>query len=91
MTADFWLACLVMILENAMSAIEDRVCLKIQARAKTSVAHHGATMERDDLSRLDWLIHAQEEAMDIVVYLEKLIQLEGGQNGKSVSSKCIPS
>ncbi len=33
-------------------------------------------MQRTDLSRLDWLRHAQEEAMDLAVYLEKLIQLE---------------
>ena len=31
-------------------------------------------MERDDLTPLDWLKHAQEEAMDLAVYLEKLIQ-----------------
>ena len=33
-------------------------------------------MERTDLSRLEWLIHTQEEAMDMVVYLEKLISIE---------------
>jgi len=31
-------------------------------------------MERDDLSRLEWLKHAQEEVMDLAVYLEKIIQ-----------------
>tara|TARA_R110001606_G_C15166202_1_gene627631 strand:+ start:263 stop:499 length:237 start_codon:yes stop_codon:yes gene_type:complete len=33
-------------------------------------------MDRTDLSSLEWLIHAQEEAMDLSVYLEKLIGLE---------------
>jgi hypothetical protein len=33
-------------------------------------------MERTDLSRLEWLKHAQEEAMDLAVYLQKLIDLE---------------
>jgi len=33
-------------------------------------------MERKDLSRLEWLKHAQEEAMDLAVYLQKLIELE---------------
>ena len=33
-------------------------------------------MERKDLSKLDWLKHAQEEAMDLCVYLQKLIDLE---------------
>ena len=33
-------------------------------------------MEEETLSRLEWLIHAQEEAMDFVVYLQKLIKME---------------
>ena len=59
-----------------MSKIEDSVCEKILSRAKVGKAKYGTTMERTDLSRLDWLKHAQEEAMDMVVYLEKLITLE---------------
>ena len=59
-----------------MSKIEDSVCEKILSRAKVGKAKYGTTMERTDLSRLDWLKHAQEEAMDMVVYLEKLIRLE---------------
>ena len=31
-------------------------------------------METAPLSRLEWLIHAQEEAMDLAVYLQKLIE-----------------
>jgi len=59
-----------------MSKIEDSVCSKILDRAKTGKEKYGTTMERTDLSRLEWLIHAQEEAMDLCVYLEKLIDLE---------------
>ena len=33
-------------------------------------------MERTDLSKKDWLIHAQEEALDLAVYLQKLIMEE---------------
>ena len=56
-----------------MSKIEDSVSSKIQDRAAAGLAKYGVTMERTDLSRLDWLIHAQEEAMDLAVYLERLI------------------
>ena len=59
-----------------MSAIEDTVCGKIQGRASVGLNKYGTTMEREDFSKLDWLVYAQEEAMDLVVYLEKLIQLE---------------
>jgi len=57
--------------------VEQRVASKIEARALKGKEKYGTTMERTDLSRKEWLIHAQEEAMDLAVYLEKLIQLEG--------------
>jgi len=59
-----------------MSKIEDAVAAKLQKRADTGLAKYGVTMERTDLSTLDWLIHAQEEAMDLAVYLERLIRDE---------------
>ena len=57
-----------------MSKIEDEVCRKIQERAEFGLKKYGVTLERDDLSDLEWLIHAQEEAMDFCNYLEVLIQ-----------------
>lgn len=57
-----------------MSKIEDKVVAKILKRAEVGKSKYGTTMERTDLSRLDWLVHAQEEAMDLAVYLEKIIQ-----------------
>jgi hypothetical protein len=59
-----------------LSSIEDAACKKIQERAAVGLKKYGTTMEREDFSKLDWLVYAQEEAMDLVVYLEKLIQLE---------------
>lgn len=59
-----------------MSRIEDEVARKIEVRAALGLGKYGVTMERGDLSRLDWLRHAQEEAMDLAVYLERLIQDE---------------
>ncbi len=57
-----------------MSKIEDAVAKKIQERAELGKNKYGVTMERDDLSNLQWLVHAQEEAMDLAVYLERIIQ-----------------
>ena len=59
-----------------MSKIEQKVVHKILKRADLGKSKYGTTMERVDLSGLEWLIHAQEEAMDLAVYLEKLIGLE---------------
>ena len=63
-----------------MSKIEDEVMKKIYSRSLVGKEKYGVTMERTDLTTLDWLIHAQEEAMDMAVYLEKLIQLEQKRN-----------
>ena len=59
-----------------MSSIEEQVCFKILKRSEVGKNKYGTTMERGDLSRLEWLKHAQEEAMDLAVYLQKLIELE---------------
>ena len=57
-----------------MSSIEKKVCDKIIKRSKIGKKKYGTTMERNDLTKLDWIKHAQEEAMDLAVYLEKIIQ-----------------
>tara|TARA_R110001583_G_scaffold19862_4_gene77117 strand:- start:18 stop:257 length:240 start_codon:yes stop_codon:yes gene_type:complete len=62
---------------NRMSRIEDEVCKKITQRAEVGKSKYGVTMETSPISRLAWLIHAQEEAMDLAVYLQKLIEMEG--------------
>tara|TARA_R110002074_G_C12269813_1_gene642037 strand:+ start:215 stop:406 length:192 start_codon:yes stop_codon:yes gene_type:complete len=55
-----------------MSKIEDSVCSKILERAKVGKEKYGTTMERTDLSLEEWLTNAQEEAMDLAIYLEKI-------------------
>ncbi len=59
-----------------MSSIEEQVCFKILKRSDEGKNKYGVTMEREDLTKLEWLKHAQEEAMDLCVYLQKLIELE---------------
>jgi hypothetical protein len=57
-----------------MSAIEESVIEKIRQRAEAGLKKYGVTMERNDLTTREWLIHAQEEAMDLCVYLERVIR-----------------
>ena len=52
----------------------EEVRRKMCERAAIGLQEYGVTTERDDLSTLQWLQHAQEEAMDFAVYLERLIQ-----------------
>ncbi len=70
-----------------MSKIEDKVMAKIYERAVMGKAKYGVTMERDDLTELEWLVHAQEEAMDLAVYLERLIQDKRKALGESNESE----
>jgi hypothetical protein len=46
---------------------------KLADRAEFGMMKYGVTTERTDLSAKQWLIHAQEEAMDLAVYLQRLI------------------
>jgi len=58
-----------------VSKIEDKVCAKIQARAKVGKKKYGVTMERDDLNMTEWLTHLSEELMDACVYVERIMLL----------------
>jgi hypothetical protein len=56
--------------------IEDKNVLRVMARfaerSNVGIKKYNTTLERTDLSTLEWLTHAQEEAMDFVLYLERL-------------------
>jgi hypothetical protein len=54
-------------------------------RAKMGKEKYGQTLDRTDLSLLEYLQHAKEEAMDLALYLEKAIQLINGKVEKSDS------
>jgi hypothetical protein len=59
-----------------MSTIEESVIARIRERAAKGEAKYGTTMDRTDLSTVQWMRHAQEELLDAAVYLEKLIRDE---------------
>ena len=63
-----------------MSKIEDAVCKKILDRAEIGKKKYGVTMEREDLTELEWLKHFQEELFDGCVYVEKIIQEKINKN-----------
>ena len=60
-------------------SIEEKVCAKILERAEMGKNKYGTTMERTDLSVTEWLTHAQEEAMDLAIYLEKIKSIVGNE------------
>ena len=61
--------------ENTDSVVLS-VIKQFKGRADFGIQKYGTNMDRQDLSVLDWIQHAQEEHMDAILYLEKLKQLE---------------
>jgi hypothetical protein len=59
---------------NAPDPIVEKVRQKLLDRSQVGIAKYGCTMERDDLTVLDFLKHHQEELMDAAIYVERLIR-----------------
>ena len=49
------------------------VISKLKTRSEAGLTKYGVTLERDDLTLVDWLEHAQQEAMDLANYFEVII------------------
>ena len=61
---------------NRYSEMSDKIVESVidqfRTRAEKGKEKYGTTMERDDLTLMEWLQHLQEELMDAAVYVEKL-------------------
>lgn len=53
-----------------------RVATEFADRGARGVLKYGVSMDEAQISRREWLQHAKEEAMDQVLYLQKLIDIE---------------
>jgi len=53
----------------------DNVCQKLTEREEFGRIKYGQDVDQAKLTELEWLNHAQQEAMDLANYLEKLIQI----------------
>ena len=56
--------------------IVESVINQFKQRSEVGIKKYNTTLDRTDLTRLEWLQHAQEEAMDMILYLEKLKSYE---------------
>lgn len=50
----------------------ESVISKYKERSNEGIRKYGTTLEREDLSFLEWLNHLQEELMDATLYIERL-------------------
>jgi len=58
------------------STLLSSVMADLRLREEMGLNTYGTTMDREDLSRKQWLQHAYEEALDLALYLKKLINDE---------------
>jgi hypothetical protein len=56
-----------------MSNILDQTIKDLQAREVRGLKEYGTTLDRTDLTKDEWLQHAYEEALDLALYLKKLL------------------
>ena len=56
-------------------SVVSAVVSAFQKRAEFGQKKYGTTLDRNDLTFLQWIQHAQEELMDAILYLEKMKQL----------------
>ena len=66
------------IIESTDSVVDSVIDQHVK-RALMGQNKYGQTLDRTDLSVLDYLQHAKEEAMDMALYLEKTIQMLKGK------------
>lgn len=53
-------------------SIVESVISQYRERSEVGIKKYNNTMDRKDLSNLDWLTHLQQELMDATLYIEKL-------------------
>jgi hypothetical protein len=53
-------------------SIVEEIIRKFSERAQMGEEKYGVTLDREDLSLIDWLNHALEEHMDAILYLQKI-------------------
>jgi hypothetical protein len=56
-------------------SIVESVVNKFQSRSEVGIKKYGVTLDREDLSTIEWIDHLQCELMDAILYAEKIKQL----------------
>lgn len=68
----FWDEFLPINKKEMKDSIVESVITQFKDRSDVGIKKYGVTLDRDDLSALEWLKHLQEELMDATLYIEKL-------------------
>ena len=60
-------------MDITMSKTLDAVIADLQSREEKGVQTYGGTVDQANLTKEQWLQHAYEEALDLCIYLKKLM------------------
>ena len=63
-----------------MKDTEQEVCKNILDRQQLGIKKYGRTVAGNPLTERQWLQHAYEEALDLSIYLKRLIQEMDAKN-----------
>ena len=63
-------------LKKQKDTIVESVIEQFKQRSEVGINKYNTTLDRTDLTRLEWLQHLQEELFDASLYIEKLKQYE---------------
>ena len=69
-----------------LDSVVSSIIKKFEYRANFGKEKYGTDLDREDLTFLDWIQHAQEEHMDAILYLEKIKQTEEKRLSSTSSS-----
>ena len=67
-----------------MSKILYSIIDDLISREDKGLKEYGTTMDRTDLTEQDWLQHAYEEALDLSIYLKKIIKTKQNEVSKKL-------
>jgi len=59
-------------MNNQKDSIVEAVIKDISERAEVGLKKYNTTMDREDLTASDWVLHAYEECLDMALYLKRL-------------------
>ena len=59
------------LVDEEKDSIVESVRADLQRRSEIGIKKYNTTLDRTDLTEIDWLNHAYEEALDLALYLKK--------------------
>lgn len=60
--------------EELKDTIVESVIKQFKQRSEVGIKKYNTTLDRTDLSTLEWMVHFREELQDGLLYLERIIQ-----------------